>query len=94
MDIKKGDKVVVISGDSMNKYFSLVWILPVSTKVKHFFGALSVTPNEENGLKEVSEILPFHIRTVSKTRLLRKIGELSKKEVRELVKALKSLLYL
>lgn len=76
--------VVIVSGDMMNKNFQLVWVIPVTSKVKNIFGGLVIVPNTENGLPVPSEALPFQIRSISKNRLLKKLGQLSGLEVRKL----------
>jgi mRNA interferase MazF len=40
-------------------------------------------PSQKNGLNSVSELMVFHIRSVSKTRLFEKIGELSGAELKQ-----------
>jgi mRNA interferase MazF len=68
--------VVIISGNTMNKYFGLSIILPISSKVKSFAGCVVLDKNSSNGLKVKSEILTFQIRTIAQERLVKKIGEI------------------
>lgn len=76
--------VVIVSGNLMNEKFQLVWIIPVTSKIKNIFGALIVEPTGENGLEVPSEVLPFQIRSISKLRLINKIGKLTVAEVKKL----------
>ena len=40
-------------------------------------------PSQKNGLKSVSELMIFHIQSISKTRLLEKIGKLKAAELKQ-----------
>lgn len=72
--------VVILSGDLLNQYMPIVWIAPLTTKIKGYKGNPVLTPDEKNKLSARSEILVFHLRSVAKERLLRKIGEISNAE--------------
>jgi mRNA interferase MazF len=76
--------VVIVSGDLMNQNFQLVWVIPVTSHVKNFFGGLVIVPSPENGLLVTSEALPFQVRSVAKSRLLKKLGKLSAQDVRKI----------
>ena len=45
-----------------------------------------LAPDVKNQLKKSSEILTFHIRSVSKERLVRKIGQISDEQVAQIKK--------
>lgn len=68
---------VILSGNLMNKHLKVVIVCPLTTKIKNYKGNVILTPNEINGLTQESEILTFHIRSVSKERLKHKIGSIS-----------------
>ena len=72
---------VIISGDLLNKYLEVVIVCPLTTYIKNYKGNLILVPNKKNGLQKKSEVLTFHIRSVSKRRLDKKLGSLSEKEV-------------
>ena len=73
--------VVIISGNVMNTNFDLVIVCPLSSKIKNFIGNIILEPNQDNGLSLPSEILIFHIRSISKNRLISRIGEISNQEM-------------
>ena len=75
---------VIISGNLMNKYLNVVIVCPLTTRVKNYKGNIVLQPNKENGLVKESEILLFHIRSVSKDRLKKKIGYVEKQVVDQL----------
>jgi mRNA interferase MazF len=77
--------VVIISGNLLNKYMKIVIVCPLTTKIKNYKGNLVLKPTEQNGLDNTSEILVFHVRSVSKNRLVKKIGKIADKEL-ELLK--------
>ncbi len=80
--------VVVISGNLLNQHLNVVIVVPLTTKVKKYKGNPILIPAKTNGLKTESEMLIFHIRSVSKDRLINKIGNI---EPSQLVAAIKTL---
>jgi len=75
--------VVIISGNVVNQYLNVVIACPLATKVKEYKGNLILKPDAKNGLSNISEVLTFHIRSISKERLVRKIGEISEVQLNE-----------
>ena len=73
--------VVILSGNLLNKYLQIVIVAPLTTKIKNYKGNPILEPNFKNGLTNVSEILVFHIRSISKDRLVSKIGEIDEAEM-------------
>lgn len=72
---------VIISGNLLNTYLDIVIVCPLTTKIKNYKGNLILKPDETNGLPEVSEVLTFHVRSVSKERLKNKLGRISQEDV-------------
>lgn len=72
--------VVILSGDLLNKFLQIVIVAPLTTKIKNYKGNPILVPNFRNGLPNTSEILMFHIRSISKDRLISKIGEIDESE--------------
>jgi mRNA interferase MazF len=75
--------VVILSGNLMNKYLQLVITAPLTSKIKNYHGNPILKPSSKNGLKLESELLIFHIRSISKVRLIDKIGELNEDELKQ-----------
>ena len=67
-------------------------VVPLTTKVKGYKGNPVLKPTKENGLKTESEMLVFHIRSVSKERLVRKLGSIDSAVVSQTVKKLNEIL--
>jgi mRNA interferase MazF len=84
--------VVIISGNMLNKYLRTVIICPLTTKVKRYKGNIVLEPNDENGLSKISEILIFHIRSISKERLVKRIGKISTEQLNALKQGLDDIL--
>jgi mRNA interferase MazF len=78
--------IVIVSGNAMNAHFDLVITCPLSSKIKNFIGDVILTPSPSNGLTLESEILVFQIRSISKNRLITRIGQISSTEM-ELLEA-------
>lgn len=69
--------VVIVSGNMLNTYLNTVIVMPLTSKVKNYKGNVVLTPSLENGLEKTSEILIFHIRSIAKERLEKRIGRIS-----------------
>jgi len=83
---------VIISGNMLNTYLQVVIVCPLTTSVKNYKGNLILEPNAINGLAKTSEVLTFHVRSVSKTRLDKKIGKIPIKDVEFIKKTLNDIL--
>jgi mRNA interferase MazF len=84
--------VVIVSGNLLNQHLNIVIVVPLTTKIKKYKGNPVLIPNEINGLKAQSEMLIFHIRSVSKDRLLNKIGSIESTEISLAIKTLNDIL--
>lgn len=84
--------VVVISGNAVNQNAPNVIICPITTRIKKYYGDVILEPNPENGLTAVSEILNIHIRSISKNRLVTRLGSISKSELAKTHKVIADML--
>ena len=84
--------VVIISGNMLNEHLNVVIACPLTTKIKNYKGNLVLSPNSENGLKEKSEVLLFHICSLSKNRFSSKIGSITSSELASLKESLNDIL--
>lgn len=84
--------VVVVSGNLMNDHLNTVICCPLTSKIKNYHGNVVLQPNDRNKLKAPSEILTFHIRSVSKERFVKKIGNISKDELQQVMDTLQDIL--
>lgn len=84
--------VVIISGNMLNKHLKIVIACPLTTKIKNYKGNVVLTPTKKNGLSKTSEILTFHVRSISKGRLEKKIGNITNKELTQLKHGLEEIL--
>ena len=66
--------VIIVSGNAMNSRSGLVIICPLTSQIKNYAGNIVLEPDEKNGLSATSEILTFQIRTISSSRLIKKMG--------------------
>ena len=84
--------VVIISGDLVNTYLQVVIACPLTTKIKNYKGNVVLQPTEMNGLTRPSEIMIFHIRSISKDRLVKKTGSITADELAILKRGLNDIL--
>jgi len=85
--------VVIISGDTLNKYLPIVIACPLTTKIKAYKGNVIISPDDANGLSEKSEVLTFHIRSISKERLTKKLGEITAAQLKIIKQTLDDILH-
>lgn len=84
---------VIISGNMLNRHLQVVIVCPLTSKIKNYKGNLIINPNQVNGLLEKSEVLIFHVRSVSKTRLDRKLGSIPISDIDKIKKTLNDILH-
>jgi mRNA interferase MazF len=85
-EIKKTRPCLVISPDEMNAHISTVIIAPMTTKGRKYPTRVSCTFQEKEG-----QIILDQIRTVDKTRLVKKLGRLDEDAVKEVLSVLSEL---
>jgi len=91
---QKGKRpVVIISGNTMNKNLGIFIICPISSKIKNYAGCVKLEKNKINKLAENSEIITFQIRTIAKERMIKKIGEITQEQLKEIFYALNEVFY-
>ena len=83
---------VIISGNSMNDHLGIAIVCPLSSRIKSFPGCVILTPDARNGLELNSEVLVFQVRTVSKERFIKRLGEISNKGLAEIKQGLEDVL--
>lgn len=83
--------VVILSGNLMNKFLKVVITAPLTSKIKNYQGNPILHPSSRNGLKMISELMVFHIRSISKDRLIEKIGDIREEELKEALATLKDI---
>ena len=74
-EIKKTRPCVVISPDEMNRYIATVIIAPMTTKGRTYPTRVACQFQGKDG-----EIVLDQIRTIYKTRLVKKLGQISQDE--------------
>jgi mRNA interferase MazF len=84
--------VVIISGNLLNQYLPVVVCFPLTTKIKNYKGNVVLQPDANNNLTLASEVLTFHIRSVAKERLEKKIGKLTEAQITTLKQYLNEIL--
>ena len=84
--------VLVISGNMLNQHLPITIVAPLTTKIKNYKGNPVLSPDKVNGLKQKSEVLIFHVRSISKDRLLEKVGYVDKLTIAAAIKTLNDLL--
>ena len=85
---------VIVSGNLLNKYAPVIYVCPLSTKIKNYKSDIILEPNLENGLTETSEALIMHLRSISKDRLESRIGIIEDNDLKTLRDGIQDLMLL
>lgn len=84
--------VVIISGNVLNTYLQIVIACPLTSKIKNYKGNIVLSPDQDNGLNDTSEVMVFHVRSISKTRLVKKIGRITSGQLSDILEGLQDIL--
>ena len=84
--------IVIISGDLLNKYLQVVLACQLTTSIKGYKGNVILEPDNQNGLSKRSEVMIFHIRSISKNRLSKKVGNITSKQLAQIKQGLDDIL--
>ncbi|MBK0382309.1 type II toxin-antitoxin system PemK/MazF family toxin [Pedobacter sp. SD-b] len=84
--------IVILSGNLLNTHTKIIIAAPLTTKVKNYKGNPILEPNANNCLTDISEVLVFHIRSIAKERLIKRVGFISKTELELAIKTLNEIL--
>lgn len=71
-EIRKTRPCVIISPNEMNKHISTVIIAPMTSTIKHYPTRITITFQGKKG-----QVVLDQIRTVDKSRLVKKLGSIS-----------------
>jgi len=91
-DQKGARPVVIISGNVLNTHLPIVIACPLTTKIKNYKGNIILKPDKKNGLSEKSEVMVFHIRSISKERLFNKNGSITASQLGAIKQGLEDIL--
>ena len=88
-----GTRPAVIISDTQT---SICIVSPITSNLQalRFGHVISITPSNENGLKEESVTMVFQIRAIDKSRLHKKLGRLDGHSIKKIDEVLKTLLKL
>ena len=85
-EIQKTRPCLIISPDEMNKYISTVIVAPMTTKGRDYPSRVACTFRGKRG-----RIVLDQIRTVDKTRLVKKVGVISANAQQKTISVLKEI---
>ncbi|MEM9271753.1 MAG: type II toxin-antitoxin system PemK/MazF family toxin [Cyanobacteria bacterium P01_F01_bin.143] len=85
-EIKKTRPCVIVSPDEMNKYIRTVIIAPMTTKIRAYKSRVAVEFQDKQG-----QVMLDQLRTVDKKRLLKKLGNVSTKDMKKVLSLLQEM---
>jgi mRNA interferase MazF len=80
--------VVIISGNAMNDNLNICIVCPLSSSIKHYAGCIVLNKDGNNKLDHDSEVITFQIRTISRSRLVKKIGVITETQLQHILHGL------
>ena len=90
---KSGSRpVIILSGNLLNVHAQVVVCVPLTSQIKNYHGNLVLEPSPTNGLSSRSEVLTLHVRSISKDRLIERVGSVSKAELKQIHTTLSEIL--
>jgi mRNA interferase MazF len=84
--------VVIISGNTMNENLGLTIVCPITSKIKKYFSCVALKKNKMNNLRCDSEIITFQIRTISASRLVKRLGKVEPEVLKKVFEGLNMVL--
>lgn len=86
---KKRRPSVVFQSNEANRILDTITLIPISSITDQFNEIhIPLKPTKTNGLSKPSAVICSHIYTVSKKRLIKKIGKLDDEEFRTVTRAI------
>ena len=80
--------VIILSGNTLNTNLDICIVCPMTSILKKFPGCQIISASEINDLSRDSQILTFQIRTISQSRLIKKLGHAEPALISKLKKGL------
>lgn len=84
--------VLIISGNLLNTHAPVVIICPITSKIKRYKGNPVLMPDVVNNLKNESEVMIYHVRSIAKERLVNKVGDVTQVTVSMIIQTLNDIL--
>lgn len=82
-EIQKTRPCLVVSPDEMNYHIGTIIIVPLTTKGRDYLTRVSVTFQKKNG-----QIVLDRIRTVDKSRLIKRLGRIDENTAQDVLEVL------
>jgi len=88
-EISKIRPCIIVSRNIINKYSPLIIVLPTTSNTDKILPYHTlIKPSKKNGLKLKSKVLPEQIKSLDKSRICKKIGQIQPILMKEIEKSL------
>lgn len=77
-EIKKTRPCVIISPNELNKFLKTIVVAPITINLKRYPTRIEVKHNDKKGMIAIDQI-----RTIDKSRIIKKFDQLSKSEIQK-----------
>lgn len=85
-EIQKTRPCVIVSPDEMNQYIRTVIIAPMTTKERSYKSRVEIEFDNKQG-----QVMLDQLRTIDKQRLIKKLGNLSEEELKQVLSLLQEM---
>jgi len=83
-EINKTRPALIISNDISNQAAQTVTVIPITSSTEKVYPFETLLSSQESGLPKSSKAKCNQIRTIDKKRLVKSLGKVSKKELKEI----------
>ena len=87
-EIGKTRPALIISNDRNNEFASTLTLLPITTTISKVYPFEVMIHSRDSGLPKDSKIKCNQVRTVDRSRLLKKVGQVSTEDMKKVEEAL------
>ena len=84
--------VLIVSGNLANEFAPVVLCCPITSKIKNYKGNPILEPDDQNGLKQKTEVMIIHLRSLSNSRLKQKLGSVKPSHIKLVKQTINELL--
>ena len=77
-EIKKTRPCVIVSPNEINKFLNTIVVVPMTTNLKKYPTRIEVKHNDKKGMIAIDQI-----RTIDKSRIIKRFDRLSKSEIQK-----------
>jgi mRNA interferase MazF len=88
-EVGKSRPAIIVSNDANNEVSTIVTLVPLTSNLSRVYPFEIRVPTDQSGLRMDSKAMPQQVRTVSKSRLLKRLGAIPDRLMADIDRGLK-----